>query len=85
MRTCIARPLLGTGSFRPSVARIAWMTLRTCQKVKYHEGPEGEDACNLKDVAASRTTLSENEDASDSGAALICTAFPTAVIACHIA
>ena len=37
------------------------MTLRTCQKVKYHEGPEGEDACNLKDVAASRTTLSENE------------------------
>ena len=28
VRTCVASPRLGTGCFRPSIARIAWMTIR---------------------------------------------------------
>ena len=29
---CVARPQLGTCVFRPSIAPIAWMTLKTCLK-----------------------------------------------------
>ena len=36
--------------------------------VKDHEGPEGSDADNMEDLAASRSILSEDEDASDNGA-----------------
>ena len=38
------------------------------QKVKDHEGPEGADASNVEDMAASHPILSEDEDASDKGA-----------------
>ena len=37
------------------------------QKVKDHEGPEGADAGNMEDVAASRPMPSEDEDASTTG------------------
>ena len=63
MRAFNARPQLGTCSFLPSIALIAY---GDTHKVKDHEGPKGADNGNVEDVAAQRPKLSEYEDVSSS-------------------